>query len=94
MKKTSPLAPVNIRTLNSAKKLNETLLSIQQQTYPHIEIIVSDDFSKYKGVSIAKEFGARVDFAGKLGNARQQDYENSRGKYIISLDSDQFEKIW
>ncbi len=87
--KMSPLVSVNIRTFNSANTLGETLESVKRQTYPHVEIIISDGFSKDRSVAIAKSFGARVHYASKLGDARQQNYQNSRGSYILSLDSDQ-----
>ena len=88
--KSVPLISVNIRTYNSAKTLGKTLESVKEQSYSNIEILVSDGFSKDGSVKIAKKFGARVSFADKLGDARYQNYINSKGKYIISLDSDQF----
>lgn len=88
MKKT-PLVSVNIRTYNSARTLGETLESVKRQTYKSIEIIISDGFSKDESVKIAKRYGAQVHYADKLGDARQQNYKNSRGTYVLSLDSDQ-----
>lgn len=87
--KNNPLVSVNIRTYNSEDTLRATLESIREQSYKNIEIVVSDGHSKDESITIAKEFRARVDFADKLGDARQQNYENSRGKYIFSVDSDQ-----
>lgn len=85
----NPLVSVNIRTYNSGKTLAETLQSVKDQTYKNIEILVSDGYSKDDSVSIAKKYGATVRYADKLGDARHQNYENSKGKYILSLDSDQ-----
>lgn len=87
--KTNPLVSVNIRTYNSEETLRATLESIKQQTYRNIEVVVSDGSSTDDSVAIASEFNARVDFADKLGDARHQNYKNSRGKYIFSVDSDQ-----
>lgn len=84
-----PFVSVNIRTYNSAKTLRETLQSVKDQIYKNIEIVVSDGHSTDGSVEIAKNFGAKVNFADKLGDARYQNYEKSRGKYILSLDSDQ-----
>lgn len=84
-----PLVSVNIRTYNSAQTLRETLESVKRQSYPNVEIVISDGFSKDRSVAIAERFGARVHFADKLGDARKQNYKHSRGKYILSLDSDQ-----
>ncbi|OGH18882.1 MAG: hypothetical protein A3F31_04885 [Candidatus Levybacteria bacterium RIFCSPHIGHO2_12_FULL_38_12] len=85
-----PLVSVNIRTFNSEKTLEKTLKSVKDQTYPNIEIVVSDGYSKDNSVEIAKKFDAKINFADKLGDARYQNYIHSKGKYIISLDSDQF----
>ena len=86
---TSPLVSINIRIYNSAKTLKETFDSIKSQTYKNIEVVAADGFSEDDSVSIAKSFGARVYFADKLGDARKLNYEKSRGKYLLSLDSDQ-----
>lgn len=85
----SPLVSVDIRTLNSAATLEETLTSVKNQTYPNIEILVCDGHSKDETVKIAKRFGARVIYENKLGDARHKVFLASRGEYLISLDSDQ-----
>lgn len=84
-----PLVSVNIRTFNSEKTLPATLQSVKEQSYPNIEVILSDGGSQDRSVEVAKEYGAKVGFADKLGDARIQNYQNSQGKYILSLDSDQ-----
>ncbi len=89
MKTTFPLVSVNIRTYNSANTLPETLESVKGQTYPNVEIVISDGFSKDGSAGIARRYGARVHYADKLGDARAQNYKNSRGEYVLSLDSDQ-----
>lgn len=87
--KLKPLVSVNIRTYNSGKTLRDTLESIKKQSYKNIEILISDGYSKDNSIAIAKEFKVKVNFADKLGDARYQNYINSRGKYIFSVDSDQ-----
>lgn len=87
--KDQQLVSVNIRTFNSEKTLEKTLKSVKDQTYSNIEIIVSDGYSKDSSVKIAKKYGARVHYVAKLGDARYQDYKKSKGKYLLSLDSDQ-----
>lgn len=87
--KTQALVTINIPTYNSAKTLTETLSSIKRQTYPHIEVIVSDGYSKDETITIAKHFKAKIQFVGKLGDARYQNYKKTRGKYLFSVDSDQ-----
>lgn len=85
----NPLVSVDIRTLNSAGTLEETLKSVKKQTYPNIEILVCDGHSRDGTVGIAKRYGARVIYENKLGDARHKVFVNSLGKYVISLDSDQ-----
>lgn len=87
--KLKPLVSVNIRTYNSEKTLRDTLESIKKQSYKNIEILISDGYSKDNSVTVAREFGAKVNFADKLGDARYQNYINSKGKYVFSVDSDQ-----
>lgn len=84
-----PKVSVNIRTYNSEKTLDGTLESVKNQTYKNIEILVSDGFSKDESVKIAKLYGAKVGYADKLGDARYQNFKRSKGKYLLSLDSDQ-----
>lgn len=87
--KKNPLVSVNIRTFNSAKTLQATLKSVKDQSYKNIEIVISDGYSTDESVEIAKKFGALVSYAGKLGDARYQNYVKSKGEYLLSLDSDQ-----
>lgn len=84
-----PLVSVNIRTYNSEATLEKTLKSVKEQIYPNIEVIISDGFSKDKSVAIAKKYQAKVFYAAKLGDARNQAHKHSQGKYILSVDSDQ-----
>jgi glycosyltransferase involved in cell wall biosynthesis len=51
-----PLVSVNVVTYNSAETIVETLESIKGQTYPRIELIVSDDCSKDNTVVICREW--------------------------------------
>ncbi len=87
--KTQSLVSVSIRTFNSAKTLEKTLRSVKDQTYKNFEIIVSDGRSSDNTVEIARKYDARVHYVEKLGDARYQDYKISRGRYLLSLDSDQ-----
>ncbi len=49
-----PFVTVSVITYNSSKTIKETLDSIFYQTYPNLELIVSDDCSTDKTVSICK----------------------------------------
>lgn len=87
--KHQPLVSVNIRTYNSAKTLEETLESIKRQTYPSIEVLIADNYSADKTIEIARKYHAKFHYSKRLGDARQENYRKSRGKYIFSIDSDQ-----
>lgn len=84
-----PLVSINIRTYNSAKNLEGTLQSVKGQSYKNIELVVSDGHSRDGSIEMAKKFGARLDYSDNLGDARHQNFRNSRGKYVFSVDSDQ-----
>jgi len=54
-----PLVSVPVITYNSAKTVIETLESIKAQTYPNIELIISDDCSTDNTVEICREWLAK-----------------------------------
>ena len=51
-----PLVSVPVITYNSAKTVLETLESIKAQTYPNIELIISDDCSKDNTVEVCRDW--------------------------------------
>lgn len=51
-----PLVSIAVITYNSAKTVIETLESIKAQTYPYIELIISDDCSRDNTVEICREW--------------------------------------
>ena len=51
-----PLVSIIITTYNSAKFVGETLESAKNQTYQHLELIISDDCSKDDTVQICKQW--------------------------------------
>ena len=51
-----PLVSIPIVTYNSAEFIIETLESVKAQTYPRIELIVSDDCSKDNTVALCREW--------------------------------------
>ena len=63
--KNQPLISVTIVTYNSAEYIIETLESVKAQTYPKIELIISDDCSKDDTVVLCREWlvknGARFE---------------------------------
>jgi len=85
-----PLVSINIPTYNSEKTIMETLLSVVNQTYKNIEIVIIDSFSEDKTLEIVKDFGARIVMCeGKLLESRIAGVKASKGKYVLLLDSDQ-----
>jgi glycosyltransferase involved in cell wall biosynthesis len=82
------LVSVSVPTYNSGRTIYSCLKSIANQTYSPIEIIVVDSYSKDQTVSIAKKFGARIFFERGLTRQRFKCIEESRGQYIVLLDSD------
>lgn len=91
-----PLVSVVIPVYNSASTLEECLLSVVQQDYSFLEIVVVNDCSTDGSQQIIDAF-ANVDSRfvccvkaknEGLVRARQTGIENAHGKYIQYLDSD------
>ncbi|HEJ2458876.1 TPA: glycosyltransferase [Vibrio cholerae] len=88
-----------LATFNGGKFLKNQLLSLQQQTYENIEIIIRDDGSKDDTIDIIKNFcnsDSRfvfIDDKMKLGVARsfQKLCSYSDAKYLMFCDQDD---IW
>lgn len=92
MQQQQHLISIIIPVYNRAHCINKSIQSILNQTYKNFEIIVVDDGStdniknvinKFEGVkliSLTKNQGQ--------ANARQIGYNQSKGKFICSLDSD------
>jgi glycosyltransferase involved in cell wall biosynthesis len=85
-----------IPTYQGEEFLAETLSTAISQTYPHIEIIISDDNSTDQTLQIAKEFQQQSPFPIKilthhqLGMVNNWNFciNNSRGEYIKFLFQD------
>lgn len=88
---------VVIPTYNRAQFIENTLQSVFEQTYPHYEIIVVDDYSTDNTAEILKPY---VD-AGKItlikhsenlerAYSRNTGMENAHGDFLTLLDSDDF----
>jgi len=84
------LVSITIPTFNSEKTLENTLKSVKNQSYKDIEIIIVDGYSKDKTLEIAKKFGCKiVQCEGGLLEARIKGVRESKGEYVLLLDSDQ-----
>ena len=88
--KEKSLVSVVIPTLNSEKTIEKCLISVKNQTYPSIEIIVVDGGSNDKTSEIASKYCDKFFDAKIKSRTYQTNFgaEKSRGKYIYRLDSD------
>jgi len=91
-----PLITVIIIIYNSQKTIKAAIRSVQNQNFRDIEILLIDDFSKDNSMSIIKELkneDSRIKIIKNKVNrgplfSRSLATLNSRGKYIVLLDSD------
>jgi len=90
-----PLVSVIIPSYNSEKFLEESVLSVINQSYKNLEIIIVNDGSTDGTLAIADKLAKRDKRVvvvskknGGLGFARNTGIEHSNGKYIYLLDAD------
>ncbi|MBI2617415.1 glycosyltransferase [Candidatus Gottesmanbacteria bacterium] len=88
----SPLVSVVVSTRNEEQSIQKCLESITNQSYPSksIEIIVVDNFSTDRTVSIAKKYTSSIYLKGNE-RSTQRNYgirEKAKGKYALFLDAD------
>lgn len=89
-----PLVSVIIPTYNRQAYLKEAILSVVQQTYKNIEIIVSDDFSSENPQALIDSFNdprlrlRRNETNLGVGLNTTYAFEESKGKYVASLNDD------
>jgi glycosyltransferase involved in cell wall biosynthesis len=86
---TKPLVSVIVPTFNSAELLEECLLSIQQQSYQPIELIVVDNNSQDNTKDIARRHSSQVYNQGPERSAQRNfGVKKSSGEYLLIIDSD------
>lgn len=85
----SPLVSVIIPTRNSARTLENCLISLQTQTYANIEVIVVDNFSTDGTDTIAQKYTPKV-FQKWPERTEQKNYgiEQAKGEYLLLIDGD------
>lgn len=91
-----PLVSIITPSFNSEKFIVETILSVQNQTYKNWEMIIVDDCSTDKTVSVIEEFvrkDNRIHFFqleknSGAGIAREMALSKASGDYISFLDAD------
>jgi glycosyltransferase involved in cell wall biosynthesis len=88
--KDAPLVTIIVPTYNSAKTLERCLVSVRQQTYPNIEVVLVDGGSTDDTVSIAARLNAQVHICSGMGmtEATNHGIRHSRGRYLYRIDSD------
>jgi glycosyltransferase involved in cell wall biosynthesis len=88
----SPLVSVIIPCYNQAHYLSEAIESVLNQTYPHFEIIVVDDGSTDNTAEVAGRYSEvkllSQENHGRPAVGRNNGFRESRGDYIVFLDSD------
>ncbi len=84
-----PLVSVIVPTRNSEQFLGRCLLSIRDQTYRNIEIVVVDNFSIDGTISVAEHYADTIIQAGPERSAQvNMGVRHSKGTYVYRVDSD------
>ena len=85
-----PLVSVFIPAYNEEKFITPTLVSVINQTYKNIELIVVNNASTDNTAKIALKYATRVIYEAKKGMAfaRNRGIAEAQGKIIIKLDAD------
>lgn len=92
--KTMPLVSIIVRTCNRPQVLREALISLRQQTYKNIEIVVVEDGVNTAEALIQEEFGdLNIKYAATGKNVGRSAAGNkamtiATGKYLNFLDDD------
>lgn len=91
------LVSVIIPVYNVEQYLEKSVMSIVQQTYPYLEIILVDDGSTDRSAEICRELAQKNDQIrvvhkenGGLSSARNAGMKVATGEYIVFLDSDDY----
>jgi len=90
-----PLISIIIPCYNDAQYIEQSVYSALNQTYPNKEVIVVDDGSNAETKAILKKLAPQITKLITQENkgvcvARNKAIESASGKYILTLDSDDF----
>lgn len=96
----NPLISVIVPFYNSEEYLEEAVVSVIEQDYRELEIILVDDFSTDNSLQLAEDLRIRDSRIRILrqpenrgvGPSRNYGVENASGEYLIFLDSDDYFK--
>ncbi len=91
---TNPLISVIIPNFNYEQFICDSIDSVLNQTYPHIQLIVVDDGSTDDSWNVIKSYGECVDHVRTVNKgvsaARNLGLTFARGDFIAFLDSDDY----
>src|SRR3989344_2359857 len=84
------LVSIVIPAYNEEKVVKNLLVSIKQQSYPKIEVIVIDDSSTDGTFQVARGFTSRVFTRKHAERSAQRNFgaRKAKGKYLLFLDAD------
>ena len=96
MESNTPMVSVVMPVYNAEQYLHETINSVLKQSYSNFELIMVDDCSKDRSLEILQEYAQKdsrlkiVKNVRNMGVAQTRNIgiQNSTGKYIALLDSD------
>jgi len=87
--KDKPLVSVVVPTFNSGRFLERCLRSIKEQSYPCVEVIVVDNYSKDGTREIAEKHADRVLLKGSERSVQVNfGVKHAWGEYVYRVDSD------
>ena len=97
----SPLVSIGIPVYNVEPYIEKCLLSVLNQSYQRIEVLVVDDLGTDNSMQIVRDLQVshplgrciriiRHSVNRGLGEARNTAIENATGKYLLFVDSDDF----
>ena len=87
------LVSVIVPAFNAADFIKETLVSVLNQSYENIELIVVDDGSNDNTRAIVESFGNKVQYiyqanSGGCSSPRNNGFRHSRGDFLHFFDAD------
>ena len=100
----NPLVSIGIPVYNVEPYIEKCLLSVLNQTYQNLEILVVDDFGTDNSMDVVEKVRQSHPNGGKLriikhpcnkgiGEARNTIIKECKGKYVYFIDSDDFMEL-
>jgi len=98
--KMQPLISVIIPVYNVEKYIKKAIIGLQEQSFHSFEVLIIDDGSKDKSISIAQslvendeKFLFFTKTNGGLSDARNYGIRKAKGQYLAFLDSDDYFEV-